>query len=427
MINKNDNSARKEKIKAIFTKNIALKIISFVFAMILWGYVMMDQDPMRNKTINNIDVSFEGEADMISRKLIIRGDRKDMISDITARVSTNLTNYADLSAEDVQATVSVRSITSAGEYELPIYPSCTNGNVESVTPTRITVEIDNLVTKRIPVEYRIVAGVPDGYWAGSPTLSRSEIDIQGAETDITPIVKGICFINLSARTESYNEAMTITLMNADEQIVDESVLYGQVASVSVQQAIWPTKSLTVDVTGALRGADNLASNFEIAGVTVTPGMVDVAGSRANLDAIESLTVEDIDIAGRNESLLATATLLLPEGVTLLPESNTVSVYVDIREKLAKTDFAQMPVKILGETRGTTVRTSAESLDMTITGRTTLINRLDRADVQLYVDVTDLSPGTYTLQVQARFPSEEMKDELEWTLSQDTLSVTIRKK
>ena len=46
--------------KSFFTKNMALKIIAFVFAMLLWGYVLTDQKPMREKELSNVTTSFEG-------------------------------------------------------------------------------------------------------------------------------------------------------------------------------------------------------------------------------------------------------------------------------------------------------------------------------------------------------------------------------
>jgi YbbR domain-containing protein len=38
-------------LKNFFTKNIALKIIALVFALLLWGYVLTDQKPVRTKIV----------------------------------------------------------------------------------------------------------------------------------------------------------------------------------------------------------------------------------------------------------------------------------------------------------------------------------------------------------------------------------------
>ncbi len=415
-----------KKIKMFFRKDLAFKIISLVFAMLVWGYVMMDQDPVREKTLNEISASFEGEADLISRKLIIRGDRSELLSDLSAKVNVQLTKFADLEADDIKATVSLRNVTDAGTYTLPVFATSTNGGtVESVTPNAVEVEIDDLVTKRIPIEYKIVAELPEGYWAPEPVLSRTEIDIQGAAQDISRITKGICPIDLSKRTESYNEAMGITLMTSDGEEMAASLLYGQLASVSVKQTIVHKKTLSVNAMSSLMGADNIASNYEIASVTVTPTTVDVAGKEDVLTTLSDISVESIDVAGRNESLLTTAELIVPEGVTLTKEDNLVSVYVDIREKTETADFQDMSVKVNGAKKRTNVSVVPESVNLQLTGGVSLMKKLNRADIMLYVDVTDLTPGEYDLRIQIKLPDEKMLSQLSYTLSSDTVHVTIR--
>ena len=44
-------------IKTFFTTNLLIKIVSLVFAVILWGYVMTNVNPSRSKTLYGIPVS----------------------------------------------------------------------------------------------------------------------------------------------------------------------------------------------------------------------------------------------------------------------------------------------------------------------------------------------------------------------------------
>ncbi len=414
-----------DKLKGFFRKDLAFKIISLIFAMLIWGYVMMDQDPVRPKTLGNISASFEGESDLISRKLIIRGNRNEMLSNLSAKVNVQLTRFAEVDEEDVKATVSLRNVAGAGIYSLPVFATCTNGTVESVTPGTVEVEIDHLVVKRIPIEYKVVAELPEGYWAPDPILSRTEIDIQGPEQDISGITKGICYIDLSARTESYNEAMPITLVDAKGNAQPSTVLYGQLASVSVKQTVVHKRTLRVNAAASLMGADNLPGNYEIAAINVTPTHVDVAGKANVLDTLSDIQVQSIDVAGRSESLLTSAPLIVPEGVTLTKEDDLVSVYIDIREKVEENDFAEMPVKVIGAAKRAEIELDLQTADLHLSGGVSLMKKLDRANLGLYVDVTDLAPGEYDLRIQLRLPDEKMLSQLSYTLSSDTVHVTIR--
>lgn len=411
-------------LKAFFKKDLAFKIISLVFAMLIWGYVMMDQNPMRAKTIEGVTASFEGEADLISRKLIVRGNRTELLSGMSVNVSAQLTDYAAIGVEDVKATVSLRNVTDAGSYTLPVFATCTGCTAESVEPGSVEIEIDELVTKRIPIEYKVISDIEEGYWAAEPVLSRSEIDIQGPARDVSAIIKGICYVDVSGRTESYNEAMGITLLNAQGESVDSSVLYGQLASVSVKQTILPKKTVVVNAADSLLGADNIAANYQIAAVHVTPVTVEVAGRAEVLESLKEIGVENIDVAGRSESLLTIAELIVPEGVTLIKEDDLVSVYVDIRENTEMREYPDLSVRAVGAERGQEVRIAPAALDLEITGGVSLMQQLDRANVTLYVDVTDLEPGTYDITVQLGLPDDKMLSQVSYSTSADMVRVTI---
>jgi YbbR domain-containing protein len=44
-------------LKSFFTKNTALKVIALVFALLLWGYVLTDQKPVRTKIVPEVATS----------------------------------------------------------------------------------------------------------------------------------------------------------------------------------------------------------------------------------------------------------------------------------------------------------------------------------------------------------------------------------
>ena len=54
---------------------MAIKVIALVFAVLLWGYVLTDQKPVRTKIIPEVTTSFEGEAELIAQGFCVRGDR----------------------------------------------------------------------------------------------------------------------------------------------------------------------------------------------------------------------------------------------------------------------------------------------------------------------------------------------------------------
>ncbi len=419
----NNGSAFRKWIKDFFTKSIVLKIVSLLFAMLLWGYVLMVENPTRIKTISNVTVNVEGEADLLARKLVLCGDKD--FDKATIKVRTQLAEYADLSKEDVTATINLSTITEKGEYTLTVSAKSASGSAYSVTPSQVTVKVDNLVSRRIPIEIDETGDLPEGYWAGNLTAGRTEVDIEGAAEDVANIVKAVGSIDLTNCTEDVNQSVLLTLYDDQGNEVDSSVLLGTLPSVTVRMEVLRMKTVPIDIESALLGTDGIPANYELVSYGVSgDGTVRIVGEAAVIDEINSLTIDPVDVSGRKESLLEELPLVIPDGVRVL-DGDTVNLYVNIREMNTSVSLVDVPIDVKGLGRKLDASLSEESTDITINGRVSLISILERADVELYVDLTDLEAGSYEVPVMIKLPKEEMMSDLQWTLAVAMLTVTIR--
>ena len=231
----------KQGLKSFFTKNIAIKVLSLMFAILLWGYVLMTQNPPRVKTVTDVTVSIEGEADLTTRKLTLRGDRAALLEDVSVRVRTELTSYADISADDITASINLSRITSTGKHTVRIHAKSSSGDVVSVSPSEIEVEIDTLTTRNIPIEIHEEGELPEGYWAGDVQLDSATVLLEGPGTDLAKIVKAVGTIDLTNRTESLNQSIMLALYDKEGNVVESSILFGGMPTVVAKQEIQPSK------------------------------------------------------------------------------------------------------------------------------------------------------------------------------------------
>lgn len=410
--------------KNLFTKNILIKFLSLLFAMLVWGYVMMDQNPMRVKTVENVAVNFDAEGDLIARKLVVRSDRNKALKSITVKVNTELTKYADLDASDITASISLRGVSGPGIYTIMIDATTSDGTVVSVSPSEVTIEIDNLFTKRIPVEVSLSGELPDGYWNSEPETTNNYVDIEGALKDISSIVKAVCPVDLSGRTESYNESTSVELQNAAGEAVYVTLL-GEVPAIPVKLSILRMAQLPVNVDAAITGRESLPVNYEIVGYSVSPSSnITVIGEKETIEALTGVDIEPIDVSNEKESVEKEVQLLLPEGVTSL-NGDTIQVRVNIRQKMQTLLFSAIPVEIQGLGRKLAATIDLSSTNVTITGQVSLISALSRDDVVVYADVTGLSAGTYQVELRLALPKESMLSEVTYTIADAYAEVNIR--
>ncbi|MBQ9833495.1 MAG: hypothetical protein IJO48_07195, partial [Clostridia bacterium] len=255
----------RQHIKNFFTKNLLIKIVSFVFAMLLWGYVLTAQNPARTKTLNDVTIIYEGQTDLLARNLVIAEGDDELQKTISVQVDTELTKYSDLSSANITATVNMKGITEAGTYELPVTVVSSAGTVRrtSITPSTVSIKVDDLITKSVPIAAQISGELPSGYWNGEPVLSKEDVSISGPAEHINAVTTAVCDIDLSGRTESFEEAKELVLIKSDGSVVSKSLLSGKVPTVGVSLEILKKATLPVDTHGAIIGADQLPSNYEM--------------------------------------------------------------------------------------------------------------------------------------------------------------------
>ncbi len=411
-------------LKNLFTKNILLKVLSLLFAMLIWGYVMMSQNPVRTKTVEEVPVNFDGESDLLARKLVVRGDRAEILKSIIVKVDTELTRYADLDASDIAATISLRSVSGPGIYKIPINAVSSEGNVVSFSPDEVTLEVDNLVKKPVPVEVSLTGALPEGYWNDEPEFSGSYIEIEGASQDISSIVKAVCVIDLTDRTKTYNESTSVELQNSNGEVVEASLL-GELPAMPVKITILRKAQLPLNVEAAIKGLENLPVNYEYVGFGASPSsIVTVIGEAAVIDGLTGIDIEPIDVSNQKDTVEAEVALILPEGVTSL-SGDTVEIRVNIRQKLDKHTFPDLPIEVRGLGKHLTATLDETTVDVTLEGQIGLISELLRKEVGVYADVTGLSAGTYEIELRLSLPSESMLAQVSSVFSIKTVKVTIR--
>lgn len=411
-------------LKGFFTKNLALKIVSLLFAMLIWGYVMVEVNPKRVKTITDVPISFSGESSLHDRGLAVRGDRDDILRNVTVRVKVQLTDYTGLDASDISASVSLRPVNKADTYKLKIDATSSLGTVENVSPSEITIEVDELATMLVPIDVEYSGELPYGYWKSEPTLASQSIKVSGPRDDVSTISKAICTIDLEDRTTSYNEAILLKYVDKNGDEIDTALFLDTLPSVVVKMDVMRIVELPINAADAVLGADALPANYEVYDVVATPPTVRVVGSENALSGLTDIKIENIDVSGSTSSVQQNVVITAPEGTTLLDDPN-ITVYVGIREKQDSAQFKGVPIETKGLGKKLTAELSATECDVSITGRTSLMKLLRRKDVSVYVDLTGLTAGTYKITPMVSLASKEMQTDLQWTVSLPEATVTIK--
>lgn len=379
-----------EKLKKALTRNVGLKVISLVFAILLWAYVLVVLNPVRTKNISDVPISLEGYNDLLSRNLIVV-DQDLGMADVS--VNAEITNHASLDASRITCRASLSTITGAGTFRLPVSATVQGnlGSVSEVYPSTVTVEVDKLVKKTVPVRVVYSGFLPDGYEVLSESYSNT-ISVEGAARFVENAVRAVATIDLTDRTADISETVKVVFYNADGEEIDVVTRTGDAPSVLVYVSISAVKKVPVAPQLNL-----LDEEYYDVSTQSKPDYVYIYGDVEVLNTVDEVLTENVVLTEEAGIQSLDTTIILPEGTSLKSgQTSKVKLTVTVTEKEGEKEI-QVPLKIKGLSDGFHL---GENIPATVTviarGKMKELSKLGAENITATADLTGRIVGVHEI-------------------------------
>jgi YbbR domain-containing protein len=289
----------------------------------------------------------------------------------------------------------------AGEPQLlPITVSALGQGVTvlSYTPTQLSVTLDTLDTKTVPVA--VDRGtVPDGRELGPPHDAPEEVRGKVASTRFCQVTRAMAHVSIDASGISVDREFDLVPVDVDGQRVEGVELSPNSVHISIGVNAVQTNK-TVPVRPKLDGTP--AAGSEIDEIVVDPVTVTLEGAPDVLGAITEIATEGIDIGGATKSAKYTAALVVPDGAALVdgsPEQATVTVGV----RAANGSRTFVTGVVCRGAGGNACLPSLEQVAVTLSGPIPTLDAVDGGSLTAFVDVSGLGAGSHDVQVTVSVP------------------------
>lgn len=379
-----------EKLKKALTRNVGLKVISLVFAVLLWAYVLVVLNPVRTKNISDVTISLEGYNDLLSRNLIVV-DQDLGMADVS--VNAEITNHASLDASRITCRASLSTITGAGTFRLPVSATVQGnlGSVSEVYPSTVTVEVDKLVKKTVPVRVVYSGFLPDGYEVLSESYSNT-ISVEGAARFVENAVRAVATIDLTDRTADISETVKVVFYNADGEEIDVVTRTGDAPSVLVYVSISAVKKVPV-----VPQLNLLDEEYYDVSTQSKPDYVYIYGDVEVLNTVDEVLTENVVLTEEAGIQSLDTTIILPEGTSLKSgQTSKVKLTVTVTEKEGEKEI-QVPLKIKGLSDGFHL---GENIPATVTviarGKMKELSKLGAENITATADLTGRIVGVHEI-------------------------------
>lgn len=396
--------------------DIFTKLLSVLAAIVLWGYFMGIQNPTRTLEYKNIAVQLSGVDELYNSynlKIISGADET-----VDVRVSGSSSRLATLTASQIKVRADVsESITTPGTYEIAYHVILPESGMTCVgrSPETISVTVDRVETKTVPVSVNLSDDAADGYVFEEPTLSVKSVEISGPETELDKVTSAVIDIDTSNLKDTLTDNYTYSLVDEDGDAVDTTNISRSVASVSVTIPIKQVKSVPLEVTISPEDAEADIST------AISPKSVEIIGDPSTVSGIDSIVLGAVNANTAEDGDTFDFDISVPTGVKLndgQPTTATVTVSVasDVRETFDITDISLNDIN-KDETAEVTLET--DSLQVTLSGTRKQLDGVDASDISAVAEIAsaDLSDGQHTIGATIRSPDN--------TTVIGTYSVTVR--
>lgn len=303
----------KQKYFGIITKDLSLKLLALLAAVVLWGALSFWGS--HTITIENVSPDV---INMPTGMGLGENVPKVSVRVRAPRTASTKNNGSQL----IRAFVDLKGI-SLGEHIAPVTVTTEVPNTEiiSVSPSSVTVTLDPVVEREVPVRV-VPEGEPaEGFRLGEVVATPDKVKIRGPLGTFRTLSSGVdAKINVSGVKEQFEGQATLDLPNGS-QAIDVDRINVKVSVENSQE----TKNVGIHVVTSNSPADG----YFVRSVTTNPTTISITGSNELLTQITTIDTEAIDIKGLNSMKESDIKLALPAGVTSNPENVLVHARIEI--------------------------------------------------------------------------------------------------
>ena len=331
-------------MKDTWKKNLGLKIVSVLFAVMLWWSVMNVDDPIDTKT-------FRTEVQIIHAEVITDNGYSYRIADemntVEVKVKARSKVLSQIRSSNIVATADLREMQDT---TVPIRVAV-NGfenlyEEVSAIPRNIQIETEKTETKSFPITPSYIGTVSEGYVLGRVTVQPQSIEVSGPKSVLGRIARVAAKVNVSGMYEDGKLQAEVIYYDSADNILDRSLLSSNrdESGVMVNVEIWKMREVAVkfDTSGIVPGEGYYFDSVEVAPETVT-----IAGSIAALKNFTAIEVPAEVLARENiterEEVVVDLTDYLPDD-TKFVNGEAANVIATIVLEKAGTKAVQAPVR-----------------------------------------------------------------------------------
>lgn len=299
-----------KKINFKKDQSLMIKIMSLVFAIILWSYVKGEANYITSSNYKGIEVTYDGLSRLKEKNLTIISPKE---SSVDVKLQGYNSYMRNVTKDGIVAKVDVSKLTE-GEHSVPVNVSYIDLGISVVntSPRRIPFKIDKIIEESYDAGV-IIKNKPQKGLSVGEFENTIEVEVKGASTYVNKISKVEARVDVSEITETSTVDVDLLAYDDSGKVIREV----EITPATVKVDIPILKSKTVPIKAIYN--ESTTENIVTSDFSIEPSSVTIRGNSDVIDSINSIETRPINfniIKKGNDQVK----LNLPDKVTLVDEN-----------------------------------------------------------------------------------------------------------
>ena len=373
--------------------------LSLLIAIVFWLYVDDVQGSKISETHYRIPIEFIGAEDTLPNRGLMLTEGEDITIDL--KLSGPRILISGLDKSDIRIHVDLTNISAVGTYTLNyeiLFPDNVDRSRisrEYASRSMVTVKIEELYTKTVPVEVSVSGEVADGYiyMAERLVLDPANLVVSGREKDVEKVAAARIKLDLTGATSSISRKFDYELLDAEGNVIEAEGIRLSDNQIQVDAPVYLVKTLNLTV----KFKESPGSNLEDVDWKLEQNTVEVAGEAASLENKEDILLGEIDLSSLLSDTEMVLDISLPAGTVNLSGYTTTTLTITFSDNLATKALSVSNISAVGLSEGQSFDRLTSSVEVMLRGPADEVEQVTAEDVRVVVDLEEYtSNGTYSV-------------------------------
>ena len=386
-----------------FRKAIPTLLTAIILAITVWIIAVTASDPAENRSYpRNVPIEIVGQetnlvmtSDLPSNVAVVLNTPQSVWESITSAPSP-VRAVMDLSGlgpgthlVDLQVQINIRPV-----------------KIVSYSPRTISVTLEELSSKVIPLTLDIRGEPAIGYQAEEPQVNIELITVTGPVSQVERVAEVRASLDINLAYEDVSRTINLIALDKSGDIVEDVTITPE--RVEIYQEInqrYGYRNVIVSV--ALEG--EVAEGYRLTNIAVIPLAVTVYSTNPQIvnDLPGYVQTMPLNLDGLKDDVDVSLLLDLPDGVLIVGDDRTVLVRVSIAAVQSSMPIANIPIEVIGLPENLKAVLAPELITILISGPLPILDGLNQDDIRVFLDLTDYQVGTYQLEPVVELPTDEI--------------------